>query len=262
MTRRIYLASLILCAATLSRADEPANHDESLQKSVEAFQARYALTTLYESAVDDHGQGKPDLWGVRNFRAVLPGILYRAGANNSYRAAYGKPQLPNNGPLPEEGLTNLCQEGFSQAYYVYGASGFKPAPTQCERNGTTNVFNYSALHPQYSDHGRKTFLTAIRDRIVSGNHEPILVHCWNGYHASGVSSAIALRQFCGLSAEEAVTYWITTATPLEEKARERSLAQIRNFKPIESLSITAKQQQMVCFQGPIAGQHAVWRLPR
>jgi hypothetical protein len=89
-----------------------------------------------------------------------------------------------------------------------------------------------------------------------------LVHCWNGYHASGVASAIALRQFCGLSADEAVTCWTTTATPLEERAKARSLAQIRNFKRRGSLAISPQQKQAVCFEGPIAGQHAVWRLGR
>jgi hypothetical protein len=256
-----YLAALFLCAAPASHA-QSSTDDENLEKSIAAYTSRYVLATLYESAVDDHGRGKAELRRLRNFRAVLPGILYRAGANNSYRTAYGKPELPNNGPLPEEGYTNLCQEGFSEAYYVYGATGFKRAPTRCERGGVTNILNYSALHPQYSDVDRKEFLTVIHERIVSDNHRPILVHCWNGYHASGVASAIALRQFCGLSAEDAVIYWNTTAAPLEKKSKERSLAQIRNFKPIASLAIGAKQQQLACFHGPIAGQRAVWRLPR
>lgn len=246
----------LLIKTGYARSDD----EESLQKSIATYTSRYGLTTLYDSAVDDHGKGKPELRGLRNARAVLPGVLYRAGANNSYRTAYGMPKLANNGPLPGEGLASLCNEGFSQAYYAYGSSGVRNAPSTCDRSGTRNVLNYSALHPQYSDADRRTFLSAIRERIVSEDHRPILIHCWNGYHASGVASAIALRQFCGLSADEAIDYWNTTATPLERRAKERSLAHIRNFSPIASLSISAKQRQLVCFHGPISGQRAVWRL--
>lgn len=83
-----------------------------------------------------------------------------------------------------------------------------------------NILKYCARHPQYSDKDRQEFLTAIRDRIVSGNHRPILVHCWNGNHASGAASAIALRQFCGVKRGRRGTYWKTTATLLSEGHRE------------------------------------------
>lgn len=248
------MVALLLCGATAAWAD-----DEGLRRSVESLTSRYALRSLYASTVDDHGRGKPELRGVRNFRAVLPGILYRSGANNSYRGLYGLPKLPNNGPLPDEGLTNLCREGFSKAYYLYGAADSKTVLKSCETGGSTNTLVYNALHPHYSEADRKKFLTDIHQTIVGRDYRPVLVHCWNGYHASGVASAIALRQFCGLSAEDAVEYWNNTATPLEEKARARSLMQIRSFKPLVSLAINNEQKQAVCFHGPIAGGKAVWR---
>lgn len=257
---RVFAIGAVIILITPSYAHS--NEDEGLETSIAMYTSRYGLTTLYQSAVDDRGKGKPELRGLRNLRAVLPGILYRAGANNSYRTAYGKPELPNDGPLPEEGLASLCNEGYSQAYYVYGTSGFRNSPLACDRGGSRNVLEYSALHPQYSDADRQRFLAAVHHTIVSDDHRPILVHCWNGYHASGVASAIALRQVCGLSAHEAGDYWNTTATPLERRAKERSLAHIRNFSPIESFSITAKQRQLVCFHGPISGQRAIWRSSR
>ena len=43
------------------------------------YHARYKLTDPYAKAVDNHGDGFEDLYGVRNFREVLKGVLFRGG---------------------------------------------------------------------------------------------------------------------------------------------------------------------------------------
>ena len=37
------------------------------------------------------------------------------------------------------------------------------------------------------------------------------MHCWNGLHYARMVSALALRQFCGLTVEQAEAYWRANA---------------------------------------------------
>jgi hypothetical protein len=84
----------------------------------------------------------------------------------------------------------------------------------------------------------------IIDTVRNPDRGPILVHCWNGLHYAGMVSALALRQFCGLSAAQAEAYWRANANrganyPL-------IIANLRNFKPIPDLSLTPEEQLAVC----------------
>ena len=72
----------------------------------------------------------------------------------------------------------------------------------------------------------------------------MLVHCWNGLHYAGMVSALALRQFCGFSAEQAEAYWRTMPTAVP--TIRSSSPNIHNFKPIAGLSPTAAEQQALC----------------
>ncbi len=49
--------------------------------------------------------------GIRDYREVMPGALYRGGANNG------------RGPLNQNELDALCDQGMGTAYYLY-STGF------------------------------------------------------------------------------------------------------------------------------------------
>src|SRR4051812_16425061 len=71
------------------------------------FQQKYNLPNSSAKLVDNYGNGYEDLYGTRNVRAVLSGILYRGGANNYYHKVEPR---DNHNPLPDDGLENLCKE--------------------------------------------------------------------------------------------------------------------------------------------------------
>jgi hypothetical protein len=82
------------------------------------------------------------------------------------------------------------------------------------------------------------------DSIRNPDKGPVLVHCWNGLHYAGMVSALALRQFCGLSAQQAEAYWRANANrganyPL-------IIANLYSFKPLPSLTLTPDEQQAFC----------------
>src|SRR5262245_4773224 len=82
------------------------------------YHQRYGRTDVYSKVVDNHGDGFEDLYGLRNVREVLKGVLYRGGGNNLYHRDPAM-RRDNRNPLPDDGVTNLCEEGFHQAIYLY-----------------------------------------------------------------------------------------------------------------------------------------------
>lgn len=202
----------------------------------------YDLHDLYSKKVNNQGEGYEPLTELRNFRVVLYGVLYRSGANNVYNK---KNKRDNENPLQPQGLKDLCEQNFSQAIYLYKknyASAQKEVTcTNSEKN--KNHLKYtqlSALDPK----NEKEFLTSILKAIQNPGH-PILMHCWNGWHASGLVSTLALRQYCGFNAEEAVEYWIKN-TDGNSKGYEKIKKRIREFRPYSDLKISQGVQNNIC----------------
>jgi outer membrane protein OmpA-like peptidoglycan-associated protein len=76
---------------------------------------------------------------------------------------------------------------------------------------------------------------------------PVYLHCWNGWHASGFISAIILKQFCGTTDLDAVTYWDlgtdgANSSPRYNKIRDR----IKNFKPYSKFMLYDTLQNKIC----------------
>src|SRR6202035_5104509 len=66
--------------------------------------------------------------GIRDYREVMPGALYRGGANNG------------RGPLRKEQLNALCEAGFGTAIYLYKA-GFSAPPTiRCSKGSMKYIY--------------------------------------------------------------------------------------------------------------------------
>lgn len=202
----------------------------------------YDLKDLYSKKVDNQGEGYEPLSELRNFRVVLYGVLYRSGANNVYNK---KEKRENENPLPNKGLHDLCQQNFSQAFYLYKKNyeTSEKSVTCKTTHSTSHTLQYqqlSALDPE----NEKKFLTTIHQAIKNPG-KPVLVHCWNGWHASGLISTLALRQFCNFSGEEGLDYWIKN-TDGNNKGYEKIKKRIKSFKPYEELKISKESQKNVC----------------
>lgn len=185
-----------------------------------AGDVKYPLPDRDAKLVDNRGRGYEALAGTRNFRYVLSGKYYRGGKINSHG---------NANPMTEAGLYNLCEEGFSDAVYLY-STNFRPKLVECSK-GTLRYHQISPLAYRRSDQLR--LLTMMRDAPGS-----VYMHCWNGWHASGFVAAIALRQFCGYSADAAVAYWNKNTDGANGPGYEKVRQQIRKFVPFEGLTMS------------------------
>jgi hypothetical protein len=222
----------------------PAQAQESLE-----FANRYPVKNASQKIVDNQGDGQEDLYGNRNLRAVLNGIYYRGGANNRYHRTNRR---NNMNPLPNDGLQNLCEEGFSKAIYLYEAN-YETAPkiTNCKnfQNEETKITYDQVSVLRYELADLRRIHAEIFNHIRSPRLGPILAHCWNGWHASGYVAATALRQFCGFAPEQAVKYWDAhtdgnnTATGYEAIRRR-----IRAFEPDPKMQISTEEQKKICPQ--------------
>lgn len=213
-------------------------------EKIQEYDLRYQLKNFSEKLVDNFGDNYENLYGVRNFRGVLKGLVYRGGANNVYNK-YDK--RPNMNPLPNRGLENLCVEGFETAIYLYSVN-FSSAPrlVKCKNhNGEENELNYLQI-TALDEENTERFLKIAFDLIHSQNSGPLYIHCWNGWHASGTISALMLRQFCGLSAEQALKYWIEN-TDDHDDGYEDIKERIAKFKPLRKYMISKEIQKQICF---------------
>lgn len=204
----------------------------------------YELKDLYSKKVDNQGKGYEPLSELRNFRVVLYGILYRSGANNVYNT---KNKRDNKNPLSNQGLKELCKQNFSTAFYLYKRN-FDQAEksVNCEtKDQHPNHFQYqqlSALEPK----NERTFLQTIHNAIQNPGN-PILVHCWNGWHASGLVSALALQQFCQFSGKEGIEYWTkNTDGNGNSKSYDKIKKRISTFIPYADLKISDETRQKIC----------------
>ena len=207
---------------------------------------RYALASAKQLLIGDQGDGYEDLYGTRNVRAVLNGVFYRGGANNYFHRD-GKRH--NKNPLPADGLTNLCRQGFATSVYLY-PTNFEQAAreTTCQTvAGTDGTLAYEQMTTQ---HGKKSDLRLlfgwIQDSVRQPGRGAVYAHCWNGWHASGYVGAVALRQFCGFTGPQAVKYWNATAKGASKAEHDGTRERITKFKPFSEFSLTDEEQAALC----------------
>lgn len=228
-------------AAVLSIAP-PASAD--FDSAIEHYLSRYQTENYSQKITDNRGNGFEDLYGTRNMRMVLKGLLYRGGANNFYHRTAKR---DNMNPLPQDGLSNLCREGFSKAVYLYSTRFSTAEPeTACqERAGGENNLVYKNFIPLGRD-GVKPIFALVHEQLMD-YQGPIYIHCWNGWHASGYTAATALMQFCGFSGERAVEYWdLMTDGNNTDSGYERIRQRIREFTPFSEFQIPEPLQRKIC----------------
>lgn len=198
---------------------------------------------LMSKITDNRGNGFEELYGTRNFRVVLHGIYYRGGANNYYHRSEPR---NNMNPLPQDGLDNLCQEGFKRAIYFY-ETNFVPKSVACEsRLGGKNQLTYTQITALEDSLGIKSILKEIFDCINNGNGCPIYGHCWNGWHASGLVAATVLRQYCDFTPGQAVKYWIDGTDSVENSNFPSIKKKIENFIPYPEFKISDQIKTEIC----------------
>lgn len=205
------------------------------------YHTRYGLNSVDQKLVDNRGNGYEPLYGVRNFREVLKGVLFRGGANNAYHRDHTR---ANSNPLPDDGLQNLCEEGFKSAIYLY-TTNFSSAPARVNCNSIRGPNQLEYKQMSFSTR-YKDILEMVHAAIKDPSLGPIYNHCWNGWHASGMISAMALRQFCGWTGDAAVAYWVRNADGTDNGAYESIKKRIRDFQPYPQLMIDPATQSQVC----------------
>ncbi len=209
------------------------------------YKNRYVETDLMYKIVDNWGNGFDSLYGTRNMRPILHGVAYRGGANNYYHKTAKR---KNSNPLPNDGVNNLCKEGFSHSVYLY-RKNWETAPTldtcKCV-NDSRNVLQYDQFD-YFDDQHVHDMLEIVYKSAKDSSIGPVYLHCWNGWHASGFISAVILKQFCGMSDLDAVAYWDlgtdgANTSPRYNKIRER----IKNFKPYSEFMLYDSLKNNIC----------------
>jgi len=259
MNKKI-ISSLLVFTLSLISCSHPQNNNlsndnnsgEEKEKKVpfkglrdfEFYQQQYQLTDKNQKLLNNRGDGFEELYGLRNVRYVLNGLLYRGGANNKFHRSNRR---DNMNPLQKGALTNLCKQGFSKAIYLYHTN-FKNAPKSAsctDIHGKKNTIKYLNLVAHKQDDVKK--IVKIVHESIMNNDAPLYAHCWNGWHASGFVSAVSLMQFCGYSTEEAVQYWDENTDGHNTHSRYESMRKkIRNYTIDPTLLVPEDIQKVIC----------------
>jgi hypothetical protein len=165
--------------------------------------------------------------GIRDFREVMPGALYRGGANNGHA------------PLNHDELNALCEDDIGTAIYLYTTGFSGPSVTHCSK-GDLNYIDKS-----WEGSGRAAVHRQVYDSIKSKG-KPVFIHCWYGIHATGAVAATALMQFCNLSPKQAVAYW-KVGVPVKLQY-PKVIQSIETFRPNPELQLTPEERSKYCPQ--------------
>jgi len=216
-----------------------------LSESTAQAQQRVALgdTALRSSGRDGRGSRSEPMVTVEpldhlpRLRPVLRGAMYRSGTPS------------------EPALAHLCERGWKRVYSLYGEHTTQTGPRNsnmlrygrdvrtCQSDGSPRSIEWRSA-PSARLRTLPNIFRDVLESIRSPDKGPVLVHCWNGLHYAGMVSALALRQFCGFSVEQAESYWRANANrganyPL-------IIANIHSFKPMPELALTPAEQQALC----------------
>jgi len=209
------------------------------------YKDRYVETDLMYKVVDNWGNGFDSLYGTRNMRPILHGVAYRGGANNYYHKTAKR---NNHNPLPNDGIDNLCKEGFSHSIYLY-RNNFDTAPDNqsCDCiNDSKNEMGYSQF--DYFDEKHIHEMLRLVYVAAKDNHTgPVYLHCWNGWHASGFMSAVILKQFCGFNDLDAIAYWDLGTDGANTSPRYNSIREkIKKFQPYSEFILEDSLGNKIC----------------
>jgi len=197
-----------------------------------------ALLTKY---IDNRGEGQDYMLGARNVRTVLKGVAYRGGGNNKFNAISSR---DNNNPLALESILRLSSMGFSDIIYLYSKDFSFYYSSDLLSKLRANGVNYQSIVPG-DDSLARIIISMIYQRIKNPNEGPIYLHCWNGWHMSGLISAFLLMQFCDFSNNDALVYWMK-GTDGNDKGYDKIKKRISSFTKSPEFSITPNEKFRIC----------------
>ena len=143
-----------------------------------------------------------------------------------------------------QAILNLYEMGFDKVYYLY-ATRFSSYYTPGVKDLLNQVgIDYQSLVPS-NDSLAFILLRSVYETIQQPEAGPILMHCWNGWHMSGLASAYALMQFCDFSPTQAWDYWRKN-TDGHDQGFTKVKSRILNFKPEPGLLINERQKEEYC----------------
>ncbi len=231
----LFIISLIVfCQINLNGKDF-----KNLEEKVEYYKSKYLVDCLNQKITDNFGNGFDELYGTRNMRTILYGIAYRGGGNNFYHKSNKR---DNHNPLPDDGLTNLCVNGFSNAIYLYSTNFSESKRTYIAPDGDTLYYRQNSGNDRKE---LKKIMLMVKKSIDDPNEGPLYFHCWNGWHQSGYVSSAILMQFCKLTNEQAYQYWIANTDGVN-KGYENVKSMVRNFKPFSDININDETRDLIC----------------
>jgi hypothetical protein len=212
----------------------------NIEKKVTYYNNKYGIKCLSEKITDNFGNGYPALYGTRNMRPVLYGIVYRGGANNFY---HKDNKRDNSNPLPEDGLINLSNEGFKKAIYLYDKN-FDQAPKEIINPTIDDTLRY--LRITGTDRKSiKKIISQVYEVIKNPESGPIYMHCWNGWHQSGLMSSAILMQFCDFTNSQALDYWMKN-TDKNNKGYDHIKKIIKEHERFDEFKIDKKIKSLIC----------------
>jgi hypothetical protein len=196
--------------------------------------------------IDNTGKGDSSMLGTRNVRAVFPGLLYIGGGNNlDLKDSIPKYYVQN--PLPYYAIDNLNGAGFNKIYYLY-SKNFNDRYDSFKIDSLKSVGLDYVCRPVISDTFLVEFYADLLNRVnnkIDNEKEKVYIHCWNGWHQSGMLSALSLMQFCDFNSTQALKYW-ELCTENNYKGYNNVRTRIKEYKPLQGYEFTISQKKMLC----------------
>ena len=211
---------------------------KTLNEKVNFYKDKYKVNCVSEKITDNFGNGYDSLYGTRNMRTILFGVAYRGGANNFYHKSNKR---DNHNPLPEDGLDNLCSQGFTDAIYLY-STNFNSAKKKIIKNKNTLTYRQNSGNSRAE---LKKIMLNVLEVINNPIKGPIYLHCWNGWHQSGYVASAILMQFCKYSNQNAFDYWIKNTDGVNN-GYDNVKQLVRTFKPFEDIKISDSVSKLIC----------------
>ncbi len=250
MNRHLGMLAIVIGFSGNSIAQPLADTTEDVFKDSTASNAdtqrttkdKYGLSSIEKRVIDNKGRGDERFYGTRNFRVVLYDLVYRGGGNNLFlKDTIPKYYLWN--PMPSWGLKQLSDVGFDKAVYLYSHNFEYWYPQARLDSLEEEGFEY-ICRPKL-DNYLDDYLQDVMDRANDTTSGAMYIHCWNGWHQSGLLSAYTLMQFCDYSNYEALKYW-ETCTDGNYRGFSKVKSRIRDYKPSDKYYFTEEQQKKYC----------------
>lgn len=204
---------------------------------------RFGINSITTRSIDNKGLGDERFFGTRNFRVVLPSLIYRGGSNNLHlKDTIPKYYLWN--PMPMNAVLQLKSQGFTKAIYLYDYNFNYWYPQNILDDLNNKGFEY-ICRPRITEDFLNEYLEDVVSRANDSLKGPMYIHCWNGWHQSGLLSAITLIQFCNYSNKAALDYW-ESCTDGNYKGFAKVRERISNYKVNKNFMFTDAQKDKYC----------------